>query len=737
MASKDTDKPQISRFEGFDFFLSQIRPSLKELTAFAFFELLNRYQAIIDQAQGHLIAAARQLQNENDKARFIAAIEQCQRMKGGMTSAFGHGLMEAFKPLNGHPAEAQPQTAFQGSVSALASHAREDETFLLAAATRALKQYEPLTNNIADALAKSLPGANINRANNPFNPMILCNALFGSLKITSMHSSAKKEILALFDSQLLKQLEAFYIALLQHLQEAGLKVKIPNAQASQAPDEEIVPLLEPEPAQLDTIESGFNTLLEDGVIPPDFNTLHYTPLEYQYASDPARKIVVIPEKSIDELLASLQKGYDPATDGSLPAYLKSHLIIEAKSGETNVISKQHENIINLVSLLFDQVAESQDRQLADLFLRLKVAYTRLALTDGLFFHDSTHPARLLLDELLALTYSTHDVDTLRKQMQTAVMKVLLRYSGEISLFVDLVKAVQGYRDSNSKPFAESTEKLRQQLEHEEQQRHARDVVNGIISQRSQRLTRKLRFHVLTERLFGDMLARILLEQGNEAKTFQLGTKLLEAVFILTDRNDSQHFHTLAKDMPTVIRKLSQYLMDNGIDASRKNVFLEQLQEIQTLLAQGKKPSDLDDDELSHTFDVDMIIDDYDSERVADMDTALIGHEHRKFANASQLELVPELRRPSQASTVGYVKNLQLGQWMNFVIDKESMPCTPGYFSKQKDSYIFCDRHNRKLFERKRAEIVQDITSGFACPLASILSFEGNLARVVNRLNNPG
>ena len=724
----------IKTFEGFDFFLSQVKPSLRELTSYAFFQLLNQYHNIIDQAQNQLIAAARLQNNENEKARFIAAIEQCQRMKGGMIAAFGHSLMEALKPLNGHAVEAQPQLAFQGSVNALASHAREDETFMLNAASKAARQYESLTNEISDVLEKELPSSRITRLNNPFDPMIISNAIFSSLKITSMHSSAKKEILVLFDEQMLQKMGNFYLQALQQMRESGLKVRTPNAPADDENND--IPLLEPEAAELDTIESNFNTLLEDGIIPPQFNAGHYTPLEFLYADDKKQKIVVIPVKKIDELLANLQKGYDPASDGALPEYLKSHLVIESKEGETYVISKQHENIINLVSLLFDQVAEGQDKLQADLFRRLKVPYTRLALTDGLFFHDSTHPARLLLNELLTLTYSTHDSDKLHKQLQTAIMKVLLKYNGEISLFDQLVKTVQNYQESNSELFAASTEQLRQQLEYEEKKRFAYSAVNDMINQRTKRLTRKLRFHVLAEKFFAETLVNILMNEGNESVHFQTGTKLLDIVLILSDKNDSPHFQKLSHSFPGIIQKLSQFLVNNGIDPERKTIFLDQLQEVQQLLAQGKKPADLDDDELSRTFDIDMIIDDYDSEMMADMDTVIIGSEHQKFANAKQLELVPEKLRPPQANIVAYVKNLNLGQWMNFVIDKERTPCTPSYFSKQKDSYIFCDRHNKKLFERKRGEIVQDILSGFACPLATTLSFDGNLARIISRLNNP-
>ncbi len=725
----------INTFEGFDFFLSQVKPNLKDLTAFSFSYLLEQYQTIIDQAESHLIKAARDQKSDSDKSRFIAAIEQCQRMKGSMVSAFGHGMMEALKPMNGHPTEAQPQLYFQGSVNALASHAREDETFMLAATTKAYKQYEDLTNEITNALQKTIPGSRITRQNNPFNPMIIGNAIFASLKITSMHSAAKKEILALFDNQLLKKMDGFYVQSLHHLRDAGIRVKIPNANDSIISDDDI-PLLEPSSGELDTIDSDFNALIDEGVIAPDYQTRHYTPLEFQYADDPKKKIITIPVKAIDQLLANLQKGYDPASDGELPEYVKSHLVIESKSGEVNVIRRHDENIINLISLVFDEIARGQDKRMADLFYRLKVPYTRLVLTDDLFFHDTSHPARNLLDELLALTFSTHDDETLYKQVQTSVMKILMRYNGENSLFADLLKVVKGYYENNSVPFAEGLEKMRLQLEAEEQKRFAYNSVNELIAQRSKRLSRRLRFHILIEKIMAQVLVEILLREGNESKSWQIGSKLLDIILILTDKSDSPHFKTLSDDLVNVIRKLSQFLSENSIATDRKKVFLEQLQEIQMLLAQGKKLSDIDDDELSHTYDVDMIIDDYESEMMADMDTARIGSEHKKSSNAKTLELIPEKKRPQKNSAIAFVKSLKLGQWMNFIVDNERIPCSPSYYSKQNDSYVFCDRHNKKLFERKRAEIVEDILTGFACPLESTLSFDGNLARVITKLNNP-
>lgn len=724
-------------FEGFDFFLSQIKPNLKDVTAFSFDYLLDQYKETIDLAGGHLIRAARELKTENEKARFISSIEQCQRMKNGMVTAFGLSMMEAYRILNGEEAQSGQPMDIQGSLSSLASHAREDDMYIYSVVDKAGKEFYPWVEQTTSGLQKALPGVKINEKNNPFSPMAIGNALHASLKITSMHSSVQKEIYVLFRDHLFSKLGLFYQQILQELKQAGIKVVIPGKSTTLTMPviEEDIPLLEPVTMELDTIDSHFNELIENGVVPPGFNSRDYTPLEQLHKNSKGKKNRIVPLKEIDSLLANIQKGYDPTTDGEVPEYIRSHLALDAKENENSIIAHHDENVINLISLVFDQIAETQSEAMAKLFFRLKVPYTRIVLNDELFFHDTSHPARLLLDNLLALTYSSHDDELLYKQLQNCVTKILLRYNGEQKIFTDLLATVDGFLKGNAGPFRQSQEAMTAKFEADEKRRLAITTARELIQKKTAALARKLRFHIMVEKIWENILTDLLLTRGAESKQWQLAVKILDIIIFLTSSGNTPQFRKLTEDLPMIAGKLSQFLSENNISQERKQVFIDQLQEIQILLLRGKSLKDLDDDDLAHTFDIDLIIDDYESEMVADIDTARIGSEHRKSSNAEKLELTPARKRPSHASAKAFVDNLAIGQWMNFIVDGQRTPCVVSYFSRQKESLTFCDRHNQKLFERKKSEIIEDLVSGFACPLENTICFEGILARVLTRISH--
>ncbi len=722
-------------FEGFDFFLSQTKPNLKVVTEYAFGHLLEQYEQIIGQAGKQLIQSARELRSEGEKARFIAAIEQVQRLKNGMVNTFGLHLMESWRILHEEPMSGGIHSDIQGSQLSM-SHGRDDDILLFQTIDRTKTDLAPWLLEINAGLQKTLPTVRITDSNNPFSPIAIGNALHASMKLTTLPSPVKKVIYTLFRDQLFAQLGPVYQKILQEMREAGIRVGNPAGKAvtsvQPAIVEEDIPMLQPETQELDIINSGFNDLIEEGAIPPDFHNFDFVSSE----STPAEKGITLrpaQHKEIDALLANIQKGYEPASDGELPAYIRSHLAIESKPKEKIILSRHDENIIHLISLVFDQIAETQSEKMGKLFLRLKVPYTRIVLGDELFFHDQTHAARQCLDRLLVLTFSSHDDELLYKQVQTCVLKILMRYSGEQQLFRDLVATVEGYLESNAGPYKASQEAMTAKLEADEKRRMAATSTREMISKRTATLARRLRFHVLVEKIWEELLVTILLAQGTESKAWQLAVKLLDIILFLTAKGDTPQFRKLTEELPTIAAKLGQFLLEQKVSLERKELLVNQLLEIQRLLAQGKTLRDLDDDELSHTFDIDMVIDEYESEVVGDIDTARIGSEHRNAPGAERLTLIPKYKRPKPATAQAFVDNLVIGKWMNFIVDGRRTPCTPSYFSRQKGTYTFCDRHNQKIFERKKEEIVNDILAGFACPLENTLNFEDNLARVVSRI----
>lgn len=721
--------------EGLEFFISQVRPNLQEIASAIYTHLTEQYESIGKQAEQHLIGAARNISSEHEKERFISAIEQCQRFRNQMRSAFSQKLIEALKPLDGQSDATQPELLFEGSISALASQAREDEKYISQVAEKANQYFTPWIEQISDGFRKALPDSGFNVRTCPVSPTVICNALYASLQMTSMHSMVKREILALYNDQLVNELETLYNRVIRLFAQSGFKVTLPNAGVLSEETEILdIPVLEPEPEEIDTISGDFNELIESGTIPSSYENLGYTVMQDAYKNSDL-KVNHISEKEIDKLLASMQKGYDPKSDGHISDYLKSQLDLEATEKSVDILTRHNENIINLVSLVIDQISETQDEKMADLFCRLKVPYTRLILSDELFFHDSSHPARLLLDQLMTLTYSSDDHELLYSQVQNCVTKLLMRYKGDHSIFEDLLGAVETQLESNQKNWNESCQALQEHFEHQENFRMTSAAVRKLIDKRSSVLTRKLRFHTLMEKFWEQILTNIYLSEGKDSKLWTKATSLLDISIILTHDNSKPQFEKFSNDFARAAAKASKLLADQDIDEEWRSIYIKQFQELHDRLKSGSQLSDIDDDDLSYTFDVDMIIDDYESEMVAEIDTSRVGSEHKNSSRAKELELIPKDKRLSQEQSIQMVNSLKIGQWMNFIVDNERTPSVISYFSQHKKTYTFCNRHNEKLFERKKSEIAKDIYFGYACPLENTLCFDGNLARVISRLNH--
>lgn len=722
-------------FEGFDFFLTQVNHNLRTLADFAFKHLLTQYQQAMKQLQPHLLEAARQRNSEQEKSQFIAAIEQCQQLQPQMSSAFAFNMMEAMQVLTGEDPDPATQRLIQSSFAALGSHARDDEVYLKNLTERSIKKHRDWTQATTYGLQIALQSKKINAQNNPFSPLVISNALYASLKISNMYSGIRKEIFVLFEQTLFNHLDSFYQQLAQHLADIGINITAPKAQESQGSENASdMEFLSPVDLKLDTIDSNFNEILNDGVIPPDYNHRSYQPMETALFEQSGVTPEIVPVKNLNSLLASIQKGYDPKTDGDLLEHIKRQLELESSSSEILAINHHDENIINLITLVFRQISETQDESIADLFYRLKVPYTRLSLNDELFFHDRKHPARILLDALIELTFSSHDEERLFKQVQHCVTKILLRYKGENALFSDLTEAVNAYIESNETPFAESRKNMAQQFEDAENLRMARAAASKLITQYTNTLPKKLRFHILIEKFWQQTLADIHLQYGQKSAQWQQALYLLECLMTMTDNSNRKKFTEITKQLSGIASQLSEYLSEHGIDPDWKRTFFDQLQEIQIQLMRGKTLKDLDDEDLKHTFEVDMIIDDYESEMVAEIDIATIGHEHKNHKQAQSLQLVPPDKRPGSEATRHFIKRLNPGQWINMLIDGNRTPCFLSYYSQYRQSYIFCDRHNKKLFERQRDDLVDDFVLGFASVLDKTTNFEATLASVIARIS---
>lgn len=672
---------------GFDFFLQQIKPELRGTTEFYFTELYQHYQRALEHLPAHLIEIARQFQDEREKSLFINALDQVQQNQKQMLNTFAFHMLEALQIITGESTGQMSAVQVKSTYDNFALQAQPDEIQLKQYGDNYLQEQQQNLQVLQQALENFL-AVPIGNITNPFNPIYIFNAVHFSLRIKSVHSRAKLEVLTIFNEYLFSALKSIYSQVLKQFKQQGLLQKSVQTQGQEQPE------------QLIDIEC--NELLINGVVPPTFSNKPYLSIRHNADAQ-------LTPKALDQLLKQIQKGYDPHTDGLLIQHIK-HVLQQDKSPEgLTAPDQQAENLINLVSLLFSHLAENTDSKIGDLLLRLTVPFCRIILSDELFFHDSKHPARTLLARLIQLIHSNLDHGLLFKQVQFYTAKLSLAEPSQ-ALLQELTETIETHLSQQATPEF-SLEKIAQQQKTEEQQRFLNLAVESLISTKTQTLSRKLNFHYLLEFFLQDIFIDIYQRFGQDSIEWQNAKQFLQLLIAALDsQRDKKAFLTANKLLNTTVKTFNRYLTELQIDPNWRRYFFEQMQEIQQRLLRGETLNDIDEGTLKHSRAIDTIIDHYESEKTAKLlETCIIGAENKTIVRPFTNEI-------SNTDAQQIVQQLQQGQWINMMLDGRRTPCFMSYHAQQRNTYLFSNASYQKLFERDEQALIADFQAGYAALL---------------------
>lgn len=691
---------------GFDYFKEQVQPELRAVVDYFFTATFNLYQVDVKQIPSRLVQAARQFTEEKEKTLYITALEQVQNAQAQMLNTFAFHLLESMQYFSGENIAQINSAQVEHNFNALETHAREDE-LLLRSLTSQLAERNKVT---LDSLHQSLEQAldiRIEPLLSPFNTMFICHALHASLCLQGVHSRVKKEILHVFAESFFVSLDGLYANMLAQFQQLGFSGHSSSGVNADGPTS-------------DTFDMDFNEILLSGVIPADFSGAAYIPLQTMTDN-------VLSQKELLALLASLQKGYDPITDGLLITHIKHRLSVDALSGKIAAPSLRDENVINLLGLTFQKLAYTVDEQTADLLLRLSVPFTRVLLCDELLLHDKSHPARAFLNALIELAHSNPDDVLVFKQVQLYVTKTLMRYQGDTQLFVDLSREVEALLEKYQSTAPQSLDDIAAQLRAEEKQQLVRKAIASFVHRLSDKINHKLRFYLLLDIFLQEIFFSIYTDAGKDSIEWQNALRFVQRLVSLLDNSDSDAFNAAKKELAATVKTLNRYLNDLGISMLWRRNFFDQMQEIQILLNRGIQLSELKDEQLKHTHAVDIIIDHYESEWAAQkVDSYTIGHQHTQAK-----PIGPVANSRIAAETL--VDNLHSGQWINIRLNDKRTPCFLSHISQSRGVYIFYNRQHQKLFERQRNDLIEDFLTGSAFLIERSASFDAALHSLIQQL----
>ena len=239
--------------------------------------------------------------------------------------------------------------------------------------------------------------------------------------------------------------------------------------------------------------------------------------------------------ALQSVLAKLQsKAVIPAGDttGHSTTQLKEDLLDQlrqfAPPGQKPQLDSEDADTIDLVGMLFDQIAQSAPAKgnTQSMLTQLRVPLLRVALSDKGFFSQRSHPARELLNAITET--GIHWIDdsesepdpALLHKLHTLVERLNHEFNGDLSLIEHMLGDLSQHMHKLARTAAVAERRLVDASKGREKLALARETAGNAIAARIAAAHPKRLLRTLLERAWTDVLALTLMSQGEKSEAYR-------------------------------------------------------------------------------------------------------------------------------------------------------------------------------------------------------------------------
>ena len=476
-------------------------------------QLKQALQALFDNADDTLFQMADRATSNAEQNAFFEAMRDLRLKRKSIERGFLQKVFETFSNLNQYEIGRAPQldaVSFE-SLSLVQNDDLEEsvaqDTMVSKVMSRDAVALGHLTTRINTLVSKK-----IDDRTNPLGPRALCEAFLDACRSLGVEIKVKLIIFKLFDKYVLTELDQLYAEANQLLITAGVLPELKSAPPARRPQGRTPGAARSAVAGGDA--AGVVADMASEEVQEVFGALQALLSEVRGSGLPRREVpadaVPITSNDLMRLLSHLQQhlSVQKVDDIDVRFQLDSLLTrASAKSGRSRVVGQVDDDVINLVSMLFEFILD--DRSLPDslkaLIGRLQIPMLKVAVLDKTFFSRGSHPARRLLNEIAsaAMGWSEQDDlqrDVLYQRIEQVVLRLLNDFVDDPGIFSDLLSDFLAYTGDERR----RSELLEQRTRDAEEGRAKAELARQQVEQ------------ALNERLLGRTLPEVVVRLLQEA-----------------------------------------------------------------------------------------------------------------------------------------------------------------------------------------------------------------------------
>ncbi|MCJ0975386.1 DUF1631 domain-containing protein [Pseudomonas sp. PS1] len=704
-------------------------------------------QTLFDNADDSLFEIADRATSNAEQNAFFEAMRELRMKRRSIERGFLQQIFESFSRLNqyeiGKPAESE--ASFESLALVQNDELEESvavDTMVTKVMNRATQPLSHLTTRMNALVSRKLEDKS-----NPLGPQQLCEFFIEACRCLSVDIKVKLIILKLFERYVLTDLDQLYAESNQTLVVAGVLPELqstpprrPQARTGHAPAGNSAP----------GTHAADSARQADEGYQEAFSTLHALLSELRGSALPARNVpsdaIPISSNDLMRLLSHMQtRAPQQIDDFDLQAQLEQLLHrVSAKSGKSRVVGEVDEDVINLVSMLFEFILD--DRTLPDslkaLIGRLQIPVLKVAVLDKTFFSRGSHPARRLLNEIASASMGWGDQDeaqrdSLYQKIEQVVSRLLNDFVDDPAIFSELLADFLAFTGDERRRSELLEQRTRDAEEGRAKAEMARQEVEHALNERLLGKTLPEVVVRLLQEAWSKVLLLTCLKYGTQSEQWQAALATMDdLIWSVTPHDDPSSRARLLDVVPSLLKNLREGLVSAAFDPFSTSDFFTQLEalHVQTLQQFAPKPAEALSPKEDSTSTGEQQI-----EQVEDASTPAmveVVEEIVLLAPGESREEEPEVDLEANDDALTAVDNLRVGSWVEFQEDEEhKLRCKLAAIIKPTGKYIFVNRTGMKVLEKTRMGLAIEFRRGAIRLLNDALLFDRALESVIGNLRS--
>ncbi|WP_425916825.1 DUF1631 domain-containing protein [Pseudomonas sp. GWSMS-1] len=726
-------------------------------------QLKTALQSLFDNADDTLFEMADRATSNAEQNAFFEAMRDLRLKRKNIERGFLQKVFEAFATLNqyeiGKPA---PLDAMSFDALSLVQNDALEESVALDSMVAKVVSRDATALSHLTTRFNAMVSKKLDDKTNPLGPTCLCEFFLDACSSLGVEIRVKLIILKLFEKYVLSGLDQLYAQANQALIATGVLPELKSAPAPRNPSRASSPAGSAGQEAAPELSPGF----ADEGVQEVFGALQalLSQARGTTIAQRNRPVDAMPISSNDlmRLLSHMQQRAPAqvSDDFDLREQLEGLLTrASAKAGKTRVVGEVDEDVINLVSMLFEFILD--DRTLPDslkaLIGRLQIPMLKVAVIDKTFFSRGSHPARRLLNEIAsaALGWGEQDNaqrDSLYQKIEQVVQRLLNDFVDDPLIFSELLAEFLAFTGDERRRSELLEQRTRDAEEGSAKAALARREVEQALNQRLLGKTLPEVVVRLLQEAWSKVLMLTCLKHGVESEQWQAALATMDDLVWSVEHHDEPEARMRLLEMvPGLLKALREGMVSAAFDPFSTGEFFNQLEALHVQAFQRFKRSlpeegapadapvlaDITDEQRAELAEVGMdlpLLELPAAEAVEEPAMVEVIEEIILLAPGELRASEPEISLPDDDEALLQVDNLRVGSWVEFQEDEEhKLRCKLAAVIKPTGKYIFVNRTGMKVLEKTRMGLAVEFRRSAIRLLDDALLFDRALESVIGNL----